>query len=148
MAIEVSKLDVWSCEIEDRSGGLAEKVEAVTAAGANLEFVIARRAPDNPGKGLVFMAPLRGAAQTRAAKAVGMVKAPGVYTVRLEGPNRLGLGAKITREVADAGINMRGLSGTALGRRCVIYLAFDTSADAEKARRILKRAASSGWISR
>ena len=69
-----------------------------------------------------------------------LAKDAGVHTLRLEGPNRLGLGAKIAGAVADAGINMRGLSGTALGRRCAIYLAFDTSADAEKARRILKRA--------
>ena len=64
MAIEVSKVDVWSGEIEDRSGGLAEKIEAVAEAGANLEFVIARRAPHKPGTGLVFLAPLRGAVQT------------------------------------------------------------------------------------
>lgn len=148
MAIEVSKIDVWSGEIEDRAGGLTEKIEAVTEAGANLEFVIARRAPNKPGTGLVFMAPLRGAAQIRAAKAIGLAKAPGVHTLRLEGPNRAGLGAKITRVVADAGISMRGLSGTAFGRRCAIYLAFDSSADADKARRLLKQAASSGWNSR
>ena len=139
MAIVISKVDVWSGEIEDRSGGLAEKIKGVAESGANLEFVIARRAPDKPGTGLVFMAPLRGAAQTRAAKVVGLAKDPGVHSLRLEGPNRLGFGAKITGTVADAGINMRGLSGTALGRRCAIYLAFDTGADAEKARRILKR---------
>ena len=140
MAIEISKVDVWSGEIEDRSGGLAEKIKAVAEAGANLEFVIARRAPDKLGTGLVFMAPLRGAAQTRAAKVVGLAKDPGVNTLRVEGPNRLGLGANIAGAVADAGINMRGLSGTALGRRCAIYLAFDSAADVEKARRILKRA--------
>ncbi len=140
MAIIVSKVDVWSGEIEDRSGGLAEKIKAVAEAGANLEFVIARRAPDKPGTGLVFMAPLRGAAQIRAAKVVGLAKDPGVHTLRVAGPNRLRLGAKIAGAVADAGINMRGLSGTALGQRCAIYLAFDSSADAEKARRILERA--------
>ena len=139
MAIVVSKVDVWSGEIEDRSGGLAEKINAVAEAGASLEFVIARRAAGKPGAGFVFMAPLRGAAQTRAAKDVGLAKDAGVHTLRLEGPNDPGFGAKITGAVADAGINMRGLSGTALGRRCAIYLAFDTGADAEKARRILTR---------
>ena len=138
MAVEVSKIDVWFGEIPDRSGGLADKIEAVSEAGADLEFVIARRAPEKPGTGLVFLAPLRGAAQTRAAREARLEKAPNVHTVRLEGPNRRGFGAKITRVVAEAGINMRGLSGTALGRRCAVYLAFDSRADAEKARRILK----------
>ena len=140
MAFEVSKTDVWTGEIEDRSGGLADKIEAVAEAGANLEFVIARRAPERPGLGLVFMAPLRGAAQVRAATAAGMEKALNVYTLRIEGPNRPGLGARITRAVADAGINMRGMSGTGLGRRCAIYLSFDNTADTEKARRVLKKA--------
>ena len=140
MAVNVLKIDVWTGEIEDRSGGLADKIEAVTEAGANLEFVIARRASERPAMGLVFMAPLQGAAQRRAARAAGMQKARNVYTLRIEGPNRPGLGAAITRAVADAGINMRGMSGTGLGRRCAIYLSFDNSADTEKARRVLKKA--------
>ena len=144
MAVEVSKIDVWSGEVADRAGGLADKIEAVAEAGANLEFVITRPAPNQPGTSLVFMAPLRGPAQARAAKAAGLAKAPNVFTLRLEGPNQPGLGAKITRTVADAGINMRGLSGTALGRRCAVYLAFDNNADANKAHRILKQALSSG----
>ena len=138
MAVDVDRIDVWCGEIEDRSGGLAEKIEAVAAAGANLEFVIARRAPDRPGMGIVFMAPLRGTAQTRSARQAGLAKAPDVYAVRLEGPNGPGFGARITRSVADAGINMRGLSGTALGRRCAVYLAFDSSEDANKASRVLR----------
>jgi hypothetical protein len=49
------------------------------------------------------------------------------------------LGAKITRSLADAGINLRGISAAALQRRTVIYFAFDNSSDANKAGRILKR---------
>ena len=139
MSAEISRIDVWTGEIADRSGGLAEKIQAVAAAGANSEFVIARRAPDNPGCGLVFMAPLESASQREAAKAAGLAKAANVHTLRVESPNEPGLGAKITRAVADAGINMRGLSGTALGRSCAIYLAFDTNADANEATRVLKK---------
>lgn len=139
MAVEVSKVDVWSGDIEDRCGALSEKIEAVAEAGANLEFVIARRAPDRPGMGLVFLAPLRGAAQARAARAAGLEKNPNVYTLRIEGPSKLGFGAKITHAIAEADINMRGMSGTALGRRCAIYVSFDNNADAEQARRVLKR---------
>ena len=144
MAVEITRADVWSGEIENRSGALAEKIEAVAEAGANLEFVIARRAPERPGTGLVFMAPLRGTAQIRAAKAAGLTKAANVYTLRVEGPNRSGFGVEITRAVADEGINMRGLSGTGLGRRCAMYLAFDSSQDATRAGRALKRVFANG----
>ncbi len=55
------------------------------------------------------------------------------------GPDRPGLGAKITKALAEAGINMRGLSAAAMLRRCVVYFAFDTAADANKAAKILSQ---------
>ena len=42
-------------------------------------------------------------------------------------------------ELAEAEINLRGLSAAALGRRCVCNLAFDTAGDATKAARILRK---------
>ena len=140
MAVEISKVDVWAGEIQDRPGGLAEKLQAVSKAGANLEFVIARRAPDKPGTGVVFMAPLTGAAQTEAAAGVGLSKAASLRSVRIEGPDQPGLGAKTAQALADAGINMRGLSAAAIGARCVVYFAFDSDADADKASKVLQTA--------
>ncbi|MGH7774989.1 MAG: amino acid-binding protein, partial [Candidatus Binatia bacterium] len=67
MPYAVRKVDVWVAEIDDRPGGLAEKLEALVKAGANFEFVISRRAPEKPGKGVVFLTPIRGTAQKRAA---------------------------------------------------------------------------------
>ncbi len=143
MAYEINKVDVWVGTIEERPGGLAEKLEVLSNAGTNLEFIISRRAPDKPGTGVVFAAPLRGAAQTRAAREAGLSKASSLCSLRLEGPDKPGLGAKIARVVGDAGINMRGLSAASLGRRCVVYLAFDSSADANRASRALKKALAS-----
>ena len=40
MAYEITKEDVWVGEIEDRAGAVAEKLEAVSRAGVDLEFVI------------------------------------------------------------------------------------------------------------
>lgn len=142
MAYEITKVDVWAATIKDRPGGLAEKLAALLGAGASLEFAISRRAPDKPGKGVVFLAPLRGAAQTRAAKKAGFSKATSLCSLRLEGPNKRGLGAEITQVVAEAGINMRGWSAASLGRRCVFYFAFDKPVDANKAARLLRKALS------
>ena len=139
MALNVTRVDVWAASIDDRPGGLAEKLEALAEAGAQLEFVISRRAPDKPGTGVVFLTPLKGAAQTRAAKKVGLAKTKSLHSVRIEGPDKPGLGARITQALADAGINLRGLSAAAIGRRCVVHLALDRSADATKAVRILKK---------
>jgi predicted amino acid-binding ACT domain protein len=58
----------------------------------------------------------------------------------VEGPDRAGLGAKMTDVLAGAGINVRGISAAAIGRRGVSYFAFDSAADADTAVRILKKA--------
>jgi hypothetical protein len=130
---------VWAGSIEDRPGGLAEKLAALAEAGAQLEFVIARRASERPGTGVVFLTPLTGAAQIRAAKRVGLEKTKSLHSLRVEGPDQPGLGAKMTQALAQAGINLRGLSAAAIGRRCVVHLALDSAADAAKATRLLKR---------
>ena len=140
MAYAVGKVNVWVGEIDDRPGGLAEKLEGLTKAGANIEFLISRRAPEKPGTGVVLLTPIKGAAQKRAATGAGLKKTDRLHSLRVEGPDRAGLGTKMTRALADAGINLRGVSAAALGRRSVTYFAFDNAADADNAIRILRRA--------
>jgi hypothetical protein len=139
VALNVTRADVWAASIEDRPGGLAGKLAALAEAGAELEFVIARRASEKPGTGVVFLTPLKGAAQIRAAKKAGFEKTKSLHSLRVEGPDQPGLGAKMTQALAQAGINLRGLSAAAIGRRCVVHLALDSPADATKAARLLKR---------
>jgi len=140
MAYSIRKVDVWAAEIDDRPGGLAEKLEAVAKAGANLEFVISRRQPDKPGTGVVFLTPLKTPKQKQAASGAGFTTASNLQSVRVEGPDKPGLGTKMTRALADAGINLRGVSGAALGKKSVAYFAFDSAEDATKAISLLKRA--------
>ena len=139
MALNVTRADVWAAGIEDRPGGLAGKLAALAEAGAQLEFVVARRASEKPGTGVVFLTPLKGAAQIRAAKKAGFAKTESLHSLRVEGPDQPGLGAKITQALAQAGVNLRGLSAAAIGRRCVVHLALDSADDAAKAARLLKR---------
>ncbi len=42
MDYKITREEVWAGEIEDRAGALAEKLQAVSRVGVNLEFVIAR----------------------------------------------------------------------------------------------------------
>lgn len=139
MKLKVGRVRVWAASIEDRPGGLSEKLASLAEAGANLEFIIARRAPDKPGTGVVFLTPLTGTAQLRAANNAGFSKTESLHSVRVEGPDKPGLGAKLTQQLAKAGINVRGLSAAVVGRRFILYLAFDSSADASKAMRLLKK---------
>jgi hypothetical protein len=137
VALKATHVRVWAASIEDRPGGLARKLRALADAGANLEFVIARRAPEKPGTGVVFVSPIEGAQQEKAAKKVGFRHTRSMHSVRVEGPDKPGQGAKITDALAAAGINLRGLSAAAPGRRFVLYLALDTAPDAAKAIRLI-----------
>ena len=140
MAYTVKKVDIWAGEVADRPGGLASTLTAMQNAGSNIEFVVARRAPDKPGTGVIFLTPVKGNKQKAAAQQAGLGTSESLHSVRVEGPDRAGLGAKMTDAIAAAGINLRGISAAALGRRAVSYFAFDSAADADNAVRILKKA--------
>lgn len=140
MAYRINKVDVWAGEVEDRPGALAKKLAVLSQAGANFEFLISRRAPEKPGTGVVFLTPIKGAAQKRAAAETGLNTTDTLHSVRVEGADRPGLGTKMSSALADAGINLRGISAAALGRRSVTYFAFDSASDAQEAIRILRKA--------
>jgi hypothetical protein len=138
MSYTVHSVDVWVGEIEDRVGGLAAKLGPLAEAGANLEMVVARRQPHQPGTGVVFVGPVTGASARRAAAAAGLARTDDLAALRVEGPNRQGEGSRLARLLADAGLNLRGLSAAVLGNKFVALLAFDTSADAGRAARLLR----------
>ena len=119
MRLKVSRTDTWAAAIDDRPGGLADKLAALAAAGANLEFIIARRAPEQRGSGVVFVTPLKGAKQIKAAEAAGFQRTESLHSLRVQGADKPGTGAKLTRALAEAGINLRGLSAAALGKRYI-----------------------------
>jgi hypothetical protein len=137
MSFRLDRVHVWSCEVPDQPGGAATKLAALAAAGENLEYVATRRLPEKPGYGVLYIAPVSGPDQVRAAKSVGMheVKAPVV--IRVEGDNRAGLAHRLTHEWAVAGISLQGLTMSVLGDKFVGYAAFDNSDDANKAATIL-----------
>ena len=139
MALKVTKSETWSTTIDDRTGGAADKIEPLAKAGANFEFVFARRTPEQPGKGLALAAPVKGAKVVQAAKAQGWEKAANIHSLRIEGANKPGIGAKILRALSGAGISFRGLSASTLGTKFVCYVALDSAEDAAKAASLLRK---------
>jgi len=138
MALKVQRVDTWAASLEDAPGSLAAKLEALSKAGVNLEFVIARRAPDKPGTGVVFVTPIQSAVGRRAAQEVGFQKTESLHTVHVQGSDKRGRGASMTQALATAGLNLRGVSAAAIGTKFTAYIALDTSDDATKAVRLLR----------
>ena len=137
MALEASRVDIWAGSIKVKPGGLAAALSALADAGAKLQYGMARR--DKKGTGVVFVTPVKGAKQAAAARKAGLHKTKSLFAVRAEGRDKAGLGATITCALADAGINIRGLSASVIGRKFILWLAVDSAAEATKAVRVLKK---------
>ena len=132
MLLNATRIEVWSAPIEDRPGGLSEKLEALATAGASLEKISARRSSREPG-GVVFVTPIEGEKQIQAAKNLGFAISESFFAVRAEGPDEPGIGAQVSSKLAAKGINLRGLSASRIGKHAVLHLAFDNAKDADAA---------------
>jgi hypothetical protein len=135
----VEHAEVWAGTIDDQPGALAGALAVLNRAGADLQCVISRRSPDQPGKGVVFVTPLLGDGETAAAAQIGFNVSQTLHSVRIIGPNQRGIVAELTEKLAEAGINLRGFSASVIGARFIAYAAVDSHADARKAIEIL------GW---
>jgi len=133
--------DVWAASLDDKPGTLATKLSELAEAGADLDFIIARRAPDKPGTGVVFVTPLRGDVEIEAAGELGFAASNRLHSIRVEGQNEHGIAGKLTQVVSKAGINLRGFSGAVIGTQFVLHMAFDKAEDAQKAIALLRKQA-------
>jgi hypothetical protein len=139
MSLAIQRTTVWAASIEDRPAGLAEKLVALNGSGAHLEFILARRAPELPGHGVVFVAPLKGVKQSRAASKAGFFRTEALHALRVEGKDKAGTGRHLTEVMAAAGLNLRGFSAATIGKKFVAYLAFDDDEETSMAVRVLKK---------
>jgi predicted amino acid-binding ACT domain protein len=138
MALKVTRTDVWAGDLRDVPGGLAEVLEQIAAGGGSMQFLIARRDDKRTGSGKVFVTPVTSQKTKDAAGRGGLQRASNIGTLRVEGADARGLGAKITRAIADAGVNLRGVSAAVIGKNFVAYFGFDSDADADRAAQALK----------
>jgi hypothetical protein len=127
MALEIRRVQVWSAEIPDRPGAAAAELERLAQAGANLDYVATRPHPTKPGYGVLFLAPITGPAQTQAARDAGLGPALDLAMLCVRGDNRAGIGYQLMSRLAVAGINLRGLSISAVDNRFAAYLALDNA---------------------
>ena len=140
MELIVESVDVWAASIKDEPGSLSSKLKGLAQAGADLDFIIARRAPEKPGTGVVFVTPLQGDKEEAAAADSGFSVTNSLNSVRVEGENKPGFAAEVTEKLAQVGINLRGLSAAVSGGATfILYLALDTAEDAAKAMEILQQ---------
>ena len=139
MKLELTKTDVWVASLKDKPGALAQALKTLHEAGVNLDFVIGRKAPEKKGTGVVFVTPIKGARQVKAAKAAGFAKSKSLHSIRVVCNDVPGLGAMLAEALAAAKINLRGISAASIGKKAVTNIAFRTAADAATGMRCLKK---------
>ena len=137
MGLQVRKVQVWSGELPDRPGAAAAKLELLARAGADLSFIFTRPHTRKPDTSVIFLAPIVGPEQTKAAQAAGLAPATDVAMLCVEGDNQPGRGYDLMSRLAVAGINLRGISVSAIGDHFAAYLAFDSPDAATLAVQIL-----------
>jgi hypothetical protein len=137
MVLQMHKVQVWTAEIPDRPGAAAAKLELLAQAGADLEFVFTRPVRGKPDSSAIFLAPIQGAEQLRAAELAGLAPARDIAMLCVEGSNRAGIGYALMSRLAIAGLDLRGLSISAVGDRFAAYLAFDNADVATQAVQVL-----------
>jgi len=149
MNLIVERSHVWVAGYQDSPSGLAQVLGILRDAGADLDFILARRDAEHPGRGVVFVTPLRGDHEVAAAAEAGFCVANSIHSVRIQGQNEPGLAAVIAQKLADADICARGMSAAELGTRFVMYIGFNDEADAERAVEVLQQGCAtecdSGW---
>ena len=140
MHYTISRVEVWSGEIQDRRGALADMLKLVLDAGANLDFVIGRPSPVKPATGILYIAPLEGEQQAQAARQAGLHPSSHIEALRIEGPDAKGLAEKICRTISDAAINISGFTGGRMADRCVVYIRFEREDQLDQAHQLLDEA--------
>lgn len=139
MSVKVKKITLWRKELENRAGTLAQALEPVAQAKADLQVVMGYCYPGDRTKAAVELFPVAGKKPTAAAQSAGFAPS-GIPALHVEGDNRPGLGHAIARSLADAGVNLDFLVAQVLGRKYSAVIGFENEADADKAVALIKKA--------
>jgi hypothetical protein len=143
MAVTVKKAILWRSEVDNSSGMLANILQPLSEAGADLQVVMAYRYRDGENKAAIELYPVSGKKSAAAAQTAGLAPSS-ISTLVVEGDNRPGLGHAITRAVGGAGINMSFVMAQVVGRKYSAVFGFENEVDASKAATLIKRATARG----
>ena len=139
MAVKVKKIILWRKELENRAGTLAEALQPVANAGADLQVVMGYCYPGDRTKAAVELFPVATKKTTAAAQGAGFAAA-GIPALHVEGDNKVGLGHAISRALSDAGVNLDFLMAQVVGRKYSAVIGFENDVDADRATALIKKA--------
>lgn len=140
MVLTVKRVTLWRTDVDNVPGVLANTLEPLASAGANLRLVMGYRLPQAPERSAIEIAPVSGKRVIEAAQRAGLAPSD-IPCLLVEGDDRPGLGAEIGRACAQAGINIAFLVAIVLGRRFTAAIGLADEAAAKAAAQAVKKAA-------
>lgn len=138
MAVTVRPITLWRRELQDRPGALADSLAPLTEAAVDVRILMAYRFPGEPGRAAVELFPITGKRATAAADQAGF-GASAIPALLVEGDDSPGLGHRISRAIADAGINMDFVIAQVIGRKFSAVFGFADPQGARSAVAIIKK---------
>ena len=139
MPVTVKRISVWRKEAENKTGLLAETLEPLAKAGADLGVVMGYRLPGNEVKAAIEIYPVSGKKMTVAATGTGLA-ASAIPTLLVEGDNKPGLAHKVAQTIAEAGADLSFFVAQAIGKKYSAVIGFANDADAKRAATLIKKA--------
>src|SRR5260370_19584586 len=132
MGVTVKKIKLWRRVVDNKPGALADTLEPITKAGADLQLLMGYRFPGHESQAAIELFPISGKRASSAAESAGL-KPSAIPALTVEGDNKPGLAYAIARGLAGAGINIDFMVAQAIGRRYTAVLGFESEPDATKA---------------
>lgn len=132
MAVRIRKLTLWRTQVPHRPGALAELLDPLAEAGADLEVVMGYRLHGERANAVVEVAPITSRKVALAAGRAGLA-AGGAPTLQVLGENRPGLANRIAQALADSQVNIAFLVAQVVGKRYSAVFGFENEADLDKA---------------
>ena len=139
MAVTVKKVTLWRKEVAHQAGALADVLEPLAIAGANLRVVMGYTFPHPPGEAVIEVFPIAGRKAINAATAAGLAASP-IACLHVEGDDRAGLGGDMARAIADAGVSISFVVAETVGRKFSAVFGFEHDQDAATATKAIKAA--------
>ena len=137
MPVRIRPITLWRAEVDNQPGVLAQTLEPLAAAGADLQVVMGYRLPGDRARAAIEIFPVTGARALLAAQAAALSEAA-ISAVHVEGDNHPGLGYAIAKALADAGINMDFFLAQVSGHRYTTVIGFDSREDVDRAIPLIK----------
>jgi hypothetical protein len=131
MAISIERVTLWRRQAANKPGVLAETLEPLAGAGANLRVVMGYGLPGTPGSAVIEVFPVTGKDAGAAVRA-GLA-ASAIPCLQVEGDDEPGLGARLARAIASRGVNVSFLVAKSVGSQFSAVFGFASDSDAQVA---------------